>query len=173
MSVRIHCPYCNQNYVMEQLQEGFQVQCSKCGKAFTVTSKLLNTNLPMQAQSSAKTQPNEDIASSRKSSSNTFIKVLFFLITVLLFILGLLITRLTNIAEQHLRQTSEINTKLEALSLKSNPIISYKLINYTWEYQYSMEDEFKKALDAGYEPVGYVCQNSIKGGFFLFVKRKK
>ena len=36
-----------------------------------------------------------------------------------------------------------------------------------------MEREFEKAIDEGYEPAGYVCQNSIKGGFFLFVKREK
>ena len=56
---------------------------------------------------------------------------------------------------------------------KSNRIVDCKIINYTWEYSYSMEKEFKDAIAAGYEPVGYLCQNSIKGGFFLFVKRAK
>ena len=68
---------------------------------------------------------------------------------------------------------AQMDNKLEALSSKSNPIKGYKLINYTWDYPALMESEFRDALNAGYEPVGYVCQNSIKGGFFLFVKRAK
>lgn len=53
------------------------------------------------------------------------------------------------------------------------PVTAYKIINYTWEYSSLMESEFRKALDAGFEPAGYLCQNSIKGGMFLFVKRAK
>ena len=62
-------------------------------------------------------------------------------------------------------------------SLASNtaykPVAEYKIIDYTWEYPASMNIEFKQALAAGFEPAGYVCQNSIKGGMFLFVKRAK
>lgn len=57
--------------------------------------------------------------------------------------------------------------------LNGNRIIDCKLISYTWEYPSLMENEFRAAILDGYEPAGYVCQNSIKGGFFLLVKRSK
>ena len=72
---------------------------------------------------------------------------------------------------QHLLDSQ--NDKLDTISRRSNSIVGYKLINYTWEYSALMEMEFRNAIEEGYEPVGYVCQNSLKGGFFLFVKRSK
>ena len=78
-----------------------------------------------------------------------------------------------------LESTRDSQTKMakDIKTLASNttykPVTGYKIINYTWEYSALMEREFREALSAGFEPAGYLCQNSIKGGMFLFVKRAK
>lgn len=54
----------------------------------------------------------------------------------------------------------------------SGNIIDYKIIGYTAHSWYDDPDsEFKKALTAGYEPVGFIGQRDDNGGLFLFVKR--
>jgi hypothetical protein len=97
---------------------------------------------------------------------NVFIQLFMVAIVCLLVVMVSQMNKMND-------KLGSMSHELESMSHKSNPIIGYKIINYTWEYQYTMEAEFKETLEAGYEPVGYVCQNSLKGGFFLFVKRAK
>ena len=217
MSVRIHCPFCNQKYDLDDFKEGAKVECANCSQKFTLDMMLVDANIrtpekkpvppPVSDTQTEKPQffkkalpektPKEDKSSMPNKTwtlSGLFTNVLLVFIAVLLIILCIqisktneqigktheqiyktneLVYRTNELTHKTNELTQKSNEKLDAMSPKSNPIVGYKLIDYTWEYQSLMDLQFKNAIKEGYEPVGYVCQNSIKGGFFLFIKREK
>ena len=131
-----------------------KIKCPHCNQTYDVDTSLIGHKMCCS-------NCREDFTAlvtthSSNHTSNLLTNVLLFIVIVFLSILSL-----------------QILTINESLSYKPNPILGYKMISYTWEEPHEMQKEFKNALDEGYEPVGYVCQNSIKGGFFLFVKRAK
>lgn len=196
MSVTITCPFCGAKGELDEFQEGAKVNCPSCGKDFVLDGSVVSKedevsrSFPSKdLKKDASTEPDpqtkaaENIppkdeqpkTESKDSKENTAhvsismpgtpvteVKLLTSLMILMVIMMGIMCLLMMN-----------INSKLDALSPKDNPIISTKLIDYTWEYPALMKGEFDKAIGDGYEPAGYVCQNSIKGGFFLFVKRRK
>lgn len=43
MSVRIHCPFCDQKYDLDDFKEGVEVECAKCSQKFTLEMSLIDT----------------------------------------------------------------------------------------------------------------------------------
>lgn len=128
--------------------------------------KAIETPAPKGEQPKAESKDDKEnaapVAVPISGNAAAEIKLLKSLVIVMAILMGIMCLLMMN-----------INSKLEALSPKDNPIVETKLINYTWDMPYTMENEFSTAVREGFEPAGYVCQNSIKGGFFLFVKRRK
>lgn len=206
MSVRIHCPFCNQPYDVDDFSEEVVIECANCSLKFPLDKTLVDSMEQSEENPafSASAPSGQERTSFKPHIRNNAVetpeierreersisvpgpsgKLSLILTNVLLLIVAIILglqmfrtdkqvealsEQLTNIH----RQMTSINGQLETMSHKSNPIVGYKIINYTWEYSYSMEAEFRNAIKEGYEPVGYVCQNSLKGGFFLFIKREK
>lgn len=224
MSIKIHCPFCGQNYVLDDFNEGANAECAKCGECFELNLSVIGAGddvksvsaqypagagAPEKASSQKSEAPDVSLlgtperstyngcngisagkvekqnfkadapappagnpSEGKSMSAQTNRPVNVFIKLFMVAIVGLLVVMVGQMIKMNDKLES-MSHKLESMSYKSNPIIGFKIINYTWEYQYTMDAEFKEALDAGYEPVGYVCQNSIKGGFFLFVKRAR
>ena len=135
-----------------------KIKCPHCNQTYDVDSTLIGQKMRCsncnEVFIALDVMPSSNDTSNK--TSNLLTNVLLIIVIVLLSVFCLQLFKID-----------------EKISYKSNPIIGYKMINYTWEEPYEMQKEFKNALDEGYEPVGYVCQNSIKGGFFLFVNRAK
>lgn len=43
MSVRIHCPFCDQKYDLDDFKEGVEVECASCAQKFTLEMSLIGT----------------------------------------------------------------------------------------------------------------------------------
>ena len=43
MSVRIHCPFCDQKYDLDDFKEGVEVECVSCAQKFTLEMSLIDT----------------------------------------------------------------------------------------------------------------------------------
>lgn len=195
MSVKIRCPFCGLKAELDDFVEGAQVECPQCKRVFTLGMSVMDSEQASSSEDIKSVQENKSIDANEKaeavekteekkqkessegekddnalvhiseiasSSTTSEIKILKVLLIVMVIIMGIMCILMMN-----------MNAKLDAMSPKDNPITDCRLINYTWEYPALMQGEFDDAIRAGYEPAGYVCQNSIKGGFFLFVKRKK
>jgi len=200
MSVQIHCPYCNQKYDLDEFMEGAKVECAKCSQKFTLDMMLVDANdrapekpprstpvpvaKPVGTQHYKKDSEQNEVEGEKKErpafasmpariQSIGLTNVLLIAIAVLLVVLCTGMFKTNKQMSRTDEQMSEISDKLDALSTKSNPITGYKLVDYTWEYPSLMEMEFRNAIDEGYEPAGLISLNSLKGGIFLFVKRKK
>ena len=133
-----------------------KIKCPYCNQTYDVDSALIGQKMRCSNCNEVFIALDEMPSSNSTSNqrSNLLTNILLIIVIVFLSVFSLQLFKINKI-----------------LSYKSNPILGYKIINYTWEKPYDMQTEFKNAFDEGYEPVGYVCQNSIKGGFFLFVKR--
>ena len=53
MSVRIHCPFCDQKYDLDDFKEGVEVECAKCSQKFTLEMSLIDTTGEVKANNSA------------------------------------------------------------------------------------------------------------------------
>lgn len=196
MSVTIICPFCGAKGELDEFQEGAKVKCPSCGENFVLDRfsicqedestqspasqelekdasaepdshpKAIETPAPKGEQPKAESKDDKEnaapVAVPISGNAAAEIKLLKSLVIVMAILMGIMCLLMMN-----------INSKLEALSPKDNPIVETKLINYTWDMPYTMESEFSTAVREGFEPAGYVCQNGIRGGFFLFVKRRK
>ena len=45
MSIRIHCPFCDQHYDMDEFLEGLEVECAACSQKFTLQPSLFDGNV--------------------------------------------------------------------------------------------------------------------------------
>ena len=45
MSIRIHCPFCDQHYDMDEFREGLEVECAACSQKFTLQPSLFDGNV--------------------------------------------------------------------------------------------------------------------------------
>ena len=45
MRVRIHCPFCNQQYDLDEFREGLEVECAACSQKFTLQAALFDGNV--------------------------------------------------------------------------------------------------------------------------------
>ena len=45
MSVRIHCPFCDQKYDLDDFKEGIEVECASCAQKFTLEMSLIDTTV--------------------------------------------------------------------------------------------------------------------------------
>ena len=190
----VRCPHCGESIYLEGFESGQEetpegrgnrskenpASSGRTGSPSTIDSQFRNNS---RYQTPQRSMPLQALDQVPKERSRVFLHTLLVAIVA---ILVFLCTQLFRLCEH----MSKVNDKLESVNGKlydvkdklvdvdnklgkSNRIVGYKLIDYTWEYSALMENEFRTAIEAGYEPVGYVCQNSIKGGFFLFVKRAK
>lgn len=198
----VFCPHCQSSLDTPVSLEGKEVQCPICKKNFTVIfqEESVEENPPMdspqekdQAQFFFRHSEQSDYSPQKqnplkivekKKTNHPFAKrILLLWITggcaCLLIIMNILMGFSLFVQQENV---NKLEKRLQGLAkdineLASNtsykPVTEYKIINYTWEYSALMESEFKNALAAGFEPAGYLCQNSIKGGMFLFVKRGK
>ncbi len=194
----VRCPHCGESIFLE----GVDVKPSEESPPPRFIDRYLdggNTENSVNA-ASGRGRASQSIDQVPKERSRVF---LHMLLMIVVGILVFLCVQLSRLCEQMASQMADVNDKLvrvsdtlvgvsnkldgvkgtlnaiqvrqSATEVRNNTgrIIDYKLINYTWEYPSLMESEFRTAITAGYEPAGYVCQNSLKGGFFLFVKRSK
>ncbi len=195
----VQCPNCGGQFSVDSSMAMQNVRCPHCGESIylegfesepqSAKTKGLGGRTKEYAAPRIST-PSRSIDQAPKERPKVFLHILLVAIVASLVFLSVQVSRLYAHAFRLCEHMSKVNDKLEGINGKlydvkdkladvdnklgrGNRIVGYKIINYTWEYSYSMDSEFKEAIEAGYEPVGYICQNGIKGGFFLFVKRAK
>lgn len=99
MKVRIHCPFCNQQYDLDEFQEGQEVECAACSQKFTLQAALFDGNVNDGALSANRICPSgkpvqkdhaekKNIANGRgvaRKSDTPDRNILSFIFAVLLF----------------------------------------------------------------------------------------
>ena len=186
---KVNCPSCGKDFVLDVFSvfQGDETSSPSASKNLKndasdkpdSQTKAVESIPPKDGQTMTESNDGKEkaapVSTSMSGNASAEIKPLQALVILMIIMMGFMCLLMMNINSK-LNALSpimmNINSKLDALSPKDNPIISTKLIDYTWEYPTLMKAEFDDAVQAGYEPAGYVCQNSIKGGFFLFIKRK-
>ena len=176
------CPYCQQELSISTELKGKFFKCPNCGKEilmeFQNKVQFPTENKEKRKQNAESEKPDfiyEEIkqlkteATRQNEFSNMLLKELKRTNRTLnLFILFSVFIMIVILALVHYN-FRDIHNDIKRFS---DTPTDHKIISYTWENFYEMEAEVKKALNSGYSPAGFMCNNSIKGGFFLFVRRK-
>lgn len=180
------CPFCQQQFSIASELEGEFFKCPTCGQDFVIEST------ETRSASAKRTEIEQNINSHPETVSvqieqlkleiarqaefaNTAVRELKNINRLLSWLFGLLIVIILFIhfitVPAFLQNIGDHLNKL-ADNIPGQ-ITDNRIISYTWEEFGEMESKVRNALDAGYEPAGFMCNNSLKGGLFLFVKRKK
>lgn len=165
----VKCTTCGAIFENEEVKFNQKVECPECGISFMVGEDDIYEveNPSMQAEEERSVKLPLWLMLSVAS-------IFTALLTVVLFL-----CHQVKIMNKMSAQLIVVNEQL--VKLIDNPIESIDVMNYSWGGDNEMEQavnyagmlkDIAERINDGYTPYGYLCQNGIRGGMFLFVKHK-
>lgn len=197
------CPHCKANICAENDMIGEKAPCPGCGKIVVVAkpapsqikksaqkSAVNPSELPPKSdKTNAAPQPAEacEQAPQKENAKPPSRRINFFMIGLLILLniqFGIFLdilghievnTCASNYAErQMLTSIFEIQSDLPAHTQKTGKIIGCSVEHYDREqYTFGLRKAISEKIEAGYEPVGKICNDGVNGAFYLFIKRSK
>ncbi|MBO5822749.1 MAG: hypothetical protein J6R86_07040 [Lentisphaeria bacterium] len=189
------CPFCQQKFSAASELEGESFKCPTCERNFVIKStkesRDCGVDVKKSCMNNADVKNNADSLVAETMSeqinqlkteiilqaefSNTTVHELKKINRLLTCFFGLSIVITLFILFIQV-PAFQRNIEHQVNNLAKNipgQITDKRIISYTWEEYGEMKDKVRNALEDGYEPAGFMCNNRLKGGLFLFVKRKK
>lgn len=188
--VKIYCPFCDQEYIVDRLHPGQKVECERCEKTFFINedemfdieenddSKSVHNDIPKERIKIIENKNINEYAT--KPSNSMFFKwFISLLVIAILVVLSFLTYSIVKVAKplHELEKLATIDSKFETIDQKlfksTAPIIAHKLFYFNWEHGGDgvIELAFETMIKAGWEPIGLVTLNGLKGSCYCFAKR--